>query len=312
MGYHLDPQQPLAHEVRRIADHQLTLAIAALTATGNVESDGAVHEARRRVKKVRALIRLLRSALGRRGRAVNRRLRAVNRLLAPIADGQASVATLAQLAERYGHELPQETVATIRATLLRRTSLADEEAAWKDVSHTAAALLRAERDGVKDWTLSETGFDAVAPGLKRTARAVRRAMAKAMASSRSQGYHTWRQRVKDQWLQVRLLQERCGNGLALDERKLEALDGCLGECHDCAILCDVLATDAALSPADAAHLLSLVRRHERELRRRACRLGTTVHQDTPKRLVSRVRRLWRSARQARQSSRRGTSWRPAA
>jgi CHAD domain-containing protein len=312
VGYHLDPQQPLAHEVRRIADHQLTLAIAALTTTGNVERDRAVHEARRRVKKVRALIRLLRSALGRRGHAVNRRLRAVNRLLAPIADGQATVATLAQLAERYGHELPPETVVTIRATLLRRTSLADEEAALENVSQTAAALLRAERDGVKDWTLNETGFDAVAPGLRRTARAARRAMAKAVASSRSQGYHTWRQRVKDQWLQVRLLQERCGNGLALDERKLEALDGCLGECHDCAILGDVLATDAALSPADAAHLLSLVRRHERELRRRACRLGTTVHRDTPNRFVSRVRRLWRSARRARQSSRRGTSWRPAA
>jgi hypothetical protein len=312
VGYRLDPQQPVAHELRRIADRQLELAIAALTRIGNADHDSGVHEARRRVKKVRALIRLFRSALGRQARAVNGRLRAVNRLLAPIADGHASVATLAQLADRYRHELPPETAATIRATILRRTSLADEEAALKDVTHTAAALLRAERDGVKDWALSETGFDAVAPGLKRTARAVRRAMDKAMASSRSQGYHTWRQRVKDQWLQVRLLQERCGNGLALDERKLEALDGCLGDCHNCAILCDVLTSDATLNADDAARLLTLVRGYERELRRRACQLGTAVHQDTPERFVSRVRRLWRSARRTRRSPQRGTSWQPAA
>jgi hypothetical protein len=307
VGYRLDPQQSIADEVRRIADHQLERAIAALTGI-----DGAVHEARRRAKKVRARIRLVRSALGRRGRAVNRRLRDVNRLLAPIADGQASLATLAEVAERHGHELSPDTAATIRATLLRRHSVADEEAALKDVLPTAAALLRAERDGVKDWVLRETGFDAVAPGLERTARAARRAMATAMASSRSERYHTWRQRVNDQWLQVRLLQERCGNGLALDERRLEELDGCLGDCHNCAVLCDVLASDATLNGDDAARLLSLVRRYERELRRRACRLGTTVHHDTPKRFVSRVRRLWRSARRTRRSQQRGTSWRSAA
>jgi CHAD domain-containing protein len=312
VGYRLDPQKPVAHEVRRIAGHQFELAIEALTGIGNTESDTAVHAARRRIKKVRALIRLIRPALGRRGRAVNRRLRAVNRLLAPIADGQASLATLTQVAERYGHELPPEVTALIRVSLLRRKSLAEEEAALKDVHPTAAALLRAERDGVKDWVLSESGFDAVTPGVKRTARAARRAMVHAMASSRSERYHTWRQRVKDQWLQVRLLQERCGNGLALDERRLEELDGCLGDCHNCAVLGDVLASDATLNGDDAARLLSLVRRYERELRRRACRLGTTVHHDTPKRFVSRMRRLWRLARRTRRSPQRGTSWRPAA
>ena len=312
MGYRLDPQQPVAHDVPRIADRQLELSIEALTGINHAESDTAVHAARRRIKKVRALIRLMRPVLGRRGRAANRRLRAANRLLAPIADGQASLATLTQVAERYGHGLPPDVTALVRASLLRRQSLADEEAALNDVLHTAAALLRAERDGVKDWVLSETGFDAVAPGVKRTARAARRAMVKAMASSRSERYHTWRQRVKDQWLQVRLLQERCGNGLALDERRLEELDGCLGDCHNCAVLCDVLASDATLNGDDAAHLLSLVRRYERELPRRACRLGTTVHHETPKRFVSRVRRLWRSARRTRRSPQRGTSWRPAA
>lgn len=312
MGYRLAPQQSVARDVRRIADHQLGLAIAALTNIGITEGDGAVHATRRRVKKVRALIRLVRPALCRRGHAVNRRLRAVNRLLAPIADGQASLAMLGQVAERYGHELSPDVAVAIRATLLRRKSFAEEEAALNNVLPTAAALLRAERDGVKDWSLNETGFDAVAPGLERTTRAARRAMAHAIASSRNEDYHTWRQRVKDQWLQVRLLQERCDNRLALDERRLEALDGCLGECHDCATLGDVLASDATLNGTDAARLLSLVRRYERELRRRACRLGTTVHQETPKRFVSRVRRLWRSARRSRRPPKRGTSWRPAA
>jgi hypothetical protein len=312
VGYRLQPHQAVADEVRRIAAHQLKLAAKGLNGIGGPTSDDAVHAARRRIKKVRALIRMMRPALAGRARGVDRRLRAVNRLLAPIADGQATVPTLGRVAERYGHALPADVTATIRATLLRRKSLADEDAALNDVPGTAAALLRAERDTIPDWRLTETGFRAVAAGLEQTARAGRNAMNKALTSARSQDYHRWRQRVKDQWLQVRLLQGRCGDGLALDERRLEKLDGCLGECHNCAILCEILTSDSTLNRSDAARCLRLVRRYESALRRRARRLGMTVHQETPKQFIRRVQRLWRSARLTRRPPQRGKSWRPAA
>jgi len=311
VGYRLHPEQPIAHEVVRIAARQLELAIAGLHTVGDPEGDEAVHTTRRHIKKVRALIRLVRPALGDRYRGVNRRLRAVNRMLAPIADGQAIVATLARVTERYGHELPQDAAGVIRGTLLRRESIADQEAALSNVLVTAAALLRAERDAVSDWTLRQTGFRAVEPGLKQTVRAARRAMAKALNSSRSEDYHTWRQRVKDLWLQVRLLQGRCADALALDERRLEELDGCLGECHNCAILCEVLTSDSTLSRKDVARCLRLVRRYDRELRRHARRLGATVHHETPKQFVRRVRQLWRSPGRTRRSQG-GRSWQPAA
>jgi hypothetical protein len=312
VGYCLDPHLPVAHEVRRIAARQLQLAIDGLNAGGETDSDHAIHATRRHVKKVRALIRLVRPALGRRGRAVNRRLRVVNRLLAPIADGQEALATLARVAERYGREFPPDVASVIRATLRRRKSIADEDAALNKVRDTAAALLRAERDGIADWALTDTGFDAIARGLERTARAARQAMAKAVASSRREEYHTWRQRVKDQWLHVRLLQGRCDKALSIDERRLEDLDGLLGECHNCTILRDVLTSDSTLDRGDASRALHLVRRYERDLRRRARRLGMTVHQEPPRSFVKRVRRHWRSARRTTHSTQRGTPWRSAA
>ena len=312
MGYRLHPGQPIAREVVRIADRQLELAIAGLHTVGDAKGDDDVHATRRHVKKVRALIRLVRPALGQRYRGVSRRLRAINRMLAPIADGQAAVATLEELADRYRHQLPPGAAAVIRATLVRRESIADEEAALHNVLDTAGALLRAERDGIADWTLHETGFGAVAPGLKRTIRAARRTMAKAVTRARNDDYHAWRQRVKDLWLQVRLLQGRCGDALALDERRLEELDGVLGDCHNCGILSGILTSDSMLNRTDAARCLRLVRRYERELRRRARRLGTTAHEEPPKQFVARVRRLWRSARRTRRSPQRGRSWRPAA
>ena len=311
MGYRLHPGETIQDEVRRIADRQLEQAIAGLRAVGDPESDASVHSARRHVKKVRALIRLIRPALGPRYRAVNRRLREVNRTLSPVADGQAVVDTLALIARHYGDELPPDVHAEIRAALLRRESVADERAALDRVLETAAGLLRAERDGVSRWELNETGFRAIAPGLRRAVREGREAMARALARPRSAAYHEWRQRIKTQWLHVRLLEPRCGDTLALDERRLEELDGCLGEYHNCAILRDVLTSDTSLPREDAALCLRLLRRYERELRARARTLGGQVYGETPRQFVKRVRRLWRAARR-RSPTQGDTSWRPAA
>ena len=312
MGYRLDPGQPVADKVRRIAAHQLELAIARLTGDGDARRDGSIHTARRHIKKVRALIRLLRPALGRRFRAVDHRLRSVNRMLAPIADAQATAAMLARVVWRDGGELPAEVVANLRASVVRRESMAYEDAALADVFETVAALLRAERDAIDEWHMSERGFRAISGGLERTVRASRRAMVKAVASARIEDYRKWRQRAKYYWHQVRLLKMYCGGGLALDERRLEALDGYLGDCRNCAILRGVLTSDSLLNRTDAARGLRLVRRSERELRRCARRLGAAIYQETPKDFVTRVERLWYSTRGTRRTHPRGTPWRSAA
>ena len=110
---------------------------------------------------------------------------------------QATVAMLARVVWRDGNELPADVVAKLRASVVRRESMAYEDAALADVFETAAALLRAERDAISGWRVSRTGFRAVAAGLERTARASRRAMVKALATSRIEDYREWRQRVKD-------------------------------------------------------------------------------------------------------------------
>ena len=313
VGYRLEPGQSVAHEVRRIAACQLELAIDGLTTAGTGETrDDSVHTARRHIKKVRALIRLVRPVMGRRYPLTNHVLRVVGRLLAPIADGQATVDTLAQLSEGPRGDLPQDVAVKVRAWLLRREAMAYEDAALHDVFETAAALLRGQRDAVERWDLRTHGFRAIAGGLERTSRAGRRAMARAKTSARSEDYHRWRQRVKDQWLQVRLLEARCGDGLALDERRLEALDGYLGECHNCAILRGVLTADSTLDRDDAARCLHAVRRYERELRKCARRLGTAIYRESPNHFVTRVHRLWRSTQRTHGTRQRGTRWRSAA
>jgi predicted secreted Zn-dependent protease len=62
MAFRLKPGRSVASEIRRIVLRQIEAATVGLKAIGDPESDEAVHDARRRVKKIRAVIRLVRPA----------------------------------------------------------------------------------------------------------------------------------------------------------------------------------------------------------------------------------------------------------
>ena len=112
MGFRLKAGEPVCREVRRIVLLQLDLARSELTTIGDPESDEAIHDARRRVKKIRAVLRLIRPVLDKAYRAVDPDLRRVSKLLAPVADGKGVIDTLNTLARRYRKSLHERLVPT--------------------------------------------------------------------------------------------------------------------------------------------------------------------------------------------------------
>jgi len=293
VAFRLKRGAPISAEVRRIVLRQLEAAISELHAVGDPQSDDAVHDARRRVKKIRAVIRLVRPVLDKDCRSVDRDLSTVSRLLAPVADGRGIVQTLDQLASRYPKWLPERTMAAARAGALRTGARADREAQERGVLRVAAGTLRGDRSRVKRWRIRGDGFRALAPGLEETYRRARRMMIVSWSKPKPSHYQTWRRYVKDHWFHVRLLEGRCGNHLVADERRIEALDGVLGEYHDLVLLRDVLVTDKSLSSEEAAQCLRVVVRYQRLLRRHAEMLGVRIYRERPRRFVRRVRSLWR-------------------
>ncbi len=294
MGFRLKPDQAVSLEVRRIVLKQLNLAASQLTSIGDPESDDAIHQARRRVKKIRAVIRLVRPVLNGASTAFDPDLRRVSRLLAPVADGQGVIGTLNTLARRYSHALPRKTIAALRSDLVNRGRRIDSEADADHVLEKASRMLRAHRGSVKRWRLAAEGFQAIAPGLKRCVRRARRAMVVAWLHPTPARFHTWRRHVKEHWFHVRLLEGRCGDQLLPVQRRLEALDGVLGEYHNLALLHEVLVSDTALSRAEVVRCRRVVARYQRALRRHAQLLGVRIYSDKPRRFVRRVKRLWQS------------------
>jgi CHAD domain-containing protein len=299
VGFRLKSGQAISSEIRRIVLRQLDLATSELKAIGDPESDEAIHDARRRVKKIRAVIRLVRPVLDKSYRTgVDPELRRVSRMLAPVADGQGVIDTLNVLARRYRKALPRRAVAALRADLVERERRIDARADAQHVLQKATRALRAQRRQIKEWKLNAEGFSAIAPGLRESVRRARHAMAVAWAHPTPRHFHSWRRYVKDHWFHVRLLEAHCGNHLVPVQRRLEALDGMLGEYHNLVLLREVLLDDSALAPLDRSYCLRVVARYQRALRQQAQILGVRTYSEKPRRFVRRVKRLWQTAAKA--------------
>src|SRR5262249_529718 len=150
---------------------------------------------------------------------------------------------------------PRKTIETLRRDLLDREKRIDARAKAEHVLQEAKRTLRAHRGGVKRWRLAAEDFSAIAPGLEESVRRARHAMRVAWKHPTAGHPDSWRRWVKDHWFHVRLLEGRCGNHLMAVQRRLEALDGVLGEYHNLVLLREVLMGGSGLPQPEAARCL---------------------------------------------------------
>ena len=115
MAYRLEFDESPDVPARRCAIERIEDAIAQLDRGRAHDPQGAVHEARKDVKKVRALLRLYRSGLGDATyRYENRELRDAGRALSVMRDADVLLDTIDGLAERYVGQIPAGAFDAVR------------------------------------------------------------------------------------------------------------------------------------------------------------------------------------------------------
>lgn len=277
--YRLRVDAPLGVEIRRVLNGQVDLAVDALA---QPDSEDGVHEARKALKRLRALIRLIRDELGdeRYGR-VNAELRDAGRSLAALRDAAATGRALETLvADRADVSVVE--VGRVRERLRAAQARAEPGA---DAQATVERLKRLRRE------LAELpvrhGLDPLLAGLRRSARRGRRAGRAAREQPTTEHLHAWRKRVKDLRHHAELLRDADPKRLRAIRARARELADVLGEDHDLGLLSRVA--------ADCPTLVSQIADRRATLRVRAFELGEELYSPPPGRLVRRVRR--RAARQ---------------
>lgn len=293
MALRLEPDETLSAGIERVAREEIQRARGSLLREADPEV--GVLEARKSLKKVRAILRLSRAGLGkRRFRVENRRYRELARRLADQRVGAVRIATLNRLAAELDGQAPQRVLRASRRRLVPLRRRHDDAA----IRAKVAAALGASRPGIGGRITLE-GFDAVRPGLLRTYRRGRRGLREAIERPSAAAFHEWRKRVKDLWYQVRLFTPAHPLLLEPLADEIHRLSDALGEAHDLDLLESALELEAtADSFFDPGGLLEALRTARATRRAVAIELGSQLYAEAPKAFVARLESFWRSWRES--------------
>ncbi len=295
MAYRLKAGESVPENLKRIVIEELDSAADQLNQNGRDNRDEAIHEARKSVKKVRAVLRLVRPELGATYRKENRRFRDLGTKLSELRDAAAIIETFDAVVEKYKDSLQKNTLSSIRLGLDNNKHETEKTADSDKVVKLATASLRSAKKRVASWPLDRyDGFRAIAPGLKATFRNGRNVMRLAQKDPRPQNYHEWRKRVKDLWYHVRLLENLWAGVMQAHEASLKDLETWLGDDHNIVVLREKLQSqpDAYGDQKDIQLFLTLADQFQKELRENALSLGRRIYEEKPRQFTKNIGKLW--------------------
>ncbi|MEA2141894.1 MAG: hypothetical protein QOI64_324 [Solirubrobacteraceae bacterium] len=295
----LRTDQHVPDGIRRIARGHLQDARDELDGVPSRRLGTAVHATRKRLKRLRACVRLSRDAIGEGTyERENTTLRMAGRRISAQRDAQVLVETLDALSERFAEELPKDATAALRKRL------------EQDLKAAAASLGEGNGDGpiaatrtaidealarTPTWAFEQDGFGAISPGLRRIYRRGRRAMRAARVEPTAEHLHEWRKRVKDLWYATEIVRPARPKQLKRVARRAHKLSSLLGDHHDLHVLRAFVVSNPQCFD-DETHrqaLLAVIDRRAAHLCQKALARGRKLYKPKPKRFVREIERGWR-------------------
>ena len=274
MSYGLTFHETPAEAVERVRREQL--AAAAESLRDGDDPIEAIHDARKRIKKTRALLRLARPGLKpAEYRRRNRALRDTGRGMSANRDADVLVETVELLAERFVGQYPKTFFAGVKQPLAAHARALRREA---DAAAHANVLTGLAQDS---WPLAALDPEAIAGSLERTYARGRAAFATADREPTAGNLHEWRKRVKDLWYQQRLLEDTWPGVMKAQAKEAKTLSKLLGEDHDLAVLSEHVADD---------QLHDMIDLRRAELLEQSRALGRRIYAERPKAFARRSRR----------------------
>ncbi|MEX0621040.1 MAG: CHAD domain-containing protein [Solirubrobacterales bacterium] len=240
--YRIDRDDP-AESVRRVAHGRVDSAVTSLRQVAEKDRATAVHTARKDMKKMRSVLRLVRTELGKKTyREENRRYRDAARLLSETRDSEVLAGTLDSVLNDYPKDGP--SVETLKGDLeqRRRLASADSEASIKPFLDEAAEQIETGGREIANWPLETSSWRLFEPGLRRIYAAGRNDLSRVEGPlhqdlrPESELMHNFRKQVKDLWYATRLLREAWPVGLEGPQEESSRLADLLGGYNDLSVL----------------------------------------------------------------------------
>ncbi len=273
---------------------QTTRALGKLAT--DVDRDTAIHETRKSMKRLRALLRLIRPALDKQTyQRENLRCRDINRLLSSARDEHVILETIANL--RDPKDEYSQTAFDRLVEAIQVDNNTEKKQHTKKTLQKAMRLLTQARTAIKDVKIDDSGFETVRHGFVRSYEKAKTHMAKIQAKPKvsDDAIHEWRKSVQTHWRQMALLTECWPDFIAHRIVLAKALSQDLGEDHDLSILSAFISKQIkkAITASQANSLLKLISARRNRLRQAAMAKGALLFADSAEDLGLRIKCYWK-------------------
>ncbi|HWK34099.1 MAG TPA: CHAD domain-containing protein [Hyphomicrobium sp.] len=287
MAFRFKLGEPFDEGCRRISVEQIDRAQDVLR--GSCGEALAVHETRKSLKRLRALLRLIRPAIGEETfKAENHELRDIGLSLAGARDRYVLGETLNKL-------LSDSNLSPKSAEALRKRLGPPDGHGTPLAMDAAHERLAAARERLGTLPIEGSDFDVVGRGLERSYRRARRAFADAYRAPGDEAFHEWRKGAQAHWRQMLLLSRAWPDYLGARAAEARTLSQILGDDHDLALLAEFARSQAEAVSEPAEQVQAAARNRQAELRQMARPRGERLFAASPKHLRRSVGIFWRSA-----------------
>lgn len=292
--------ETLSQGLARVIDEQFEIALGVATKIPS-EQAGAVHETRKAIKRLRAMLRLVRDSISLDCyHTDNAALKLIAAELGAVRDSWV----MAQILDRLlPHDRETADAVELLVDRLQERYKAESAAILDNEAHMTSILdqLQNARKRAARWTVvaGEQSvplpheFATVAPGMQRVYKRGRRGMRIVADSPTDTLLHVWRKRAKYLRHQVEALNVLDPPGLWAMEADLEQLTDLLGDDHDLAVLLTRIGDDPHLTEGlDTNGVIDAICRSRHDLQAQAIELGQRRFEDHSSIFLAYIEGIW--------------------
>jgi CHAD domain-containing protein len=283
MAFGIGRSEDFGAAFRRLILEDIAAARAGLR-DPRLAREEAIHAARRRLKRIRTILRVLRPVLGSRYASYRSEVRSLARSLAIHRDADVLRATATDLragADPEQRQFIEKAIGSLNESLRSGRKRAT-------VAPVLLALSELEADA-EDLPRPRRGMRLYRQAVFRVYRRGRRAMRRAARTGDATDFHRWRKHAKDLWHLLEIAKRRLPKKLARYAGRLDTLAEILGLDHDYWITAEHMRTVAG-DAASRERVQQLVEARRRRLQRDALRRGRKLYRLRP-RAFGRIIRL---------------------
>lgn len=294
MSYQFQAGESISKGIKRIATEQIDKAIAELNDTNESDIDRAVHQARRRLKETRAVVRLVRDRLGKKVyKRENARFRDIGHGLACLRDSKVKIITLDTLPNHFTNTVEPEAFTNIRRELQDEYRQEYQRIIEQDLVTLVKHQLKDARGAIANWKIGSNDWSAIDESLERVYRRGYKGLDKAISDPTAENLHDWRKRVKYLRYHLCILSPIWTKMMEAWVDRTHELSNYLGDEHDLAVLKDfILDRSEKFEREKISAIINLIDRRRAELQSTAIILGKRIYTERPKKFVNRLGNYW--------------------